>query len=198
MNTEVKAPKLPPIIGLTGAAGAGKDSVAIILASRHGALRLSVAEPIRAMLAALLDHLDISRDYLTERELKETNIPGIGSSYRQLAQTLGTEWGRQQIPGLWINMARTLMDNIDADNRRAGFDPRMWVISDVRFPDEAEFVRQRGGVIWRVVRPGLEPVRPHISEAGAHTIEPDARLINDSTVEHLAQRVAALLQQTAA
>lgn len=195
MNTEAKTPKLPPIIGLTGAAGAGKDSVAIILASGHGALRLSFAEPIRAMLAALVDHLDISRDYLTERELKETTIPGIGASYRQLAQTLGTEWGRQQIPGLWINMARTLMDELEADNRRAGFDPRMWVISDVRFPDEAEFIRQRGGVIWRVVRHGTEPVRQHISEAGALTIEPDACVPNHGTPADLRAQVADLLEQ---
>ncbi len=196
MNTEAQTPKLPPVIGLTGAAGAGKDTVTSIIQSVAPYCPLSFADPIRAMLSALLIYADETQDYLIKRELKEAKIPGIGASYRELAQTLGTEWGRIQIPGLWINIASARMAGIAEQNDIFGSDyPARFVISDVRFPDEAEFIRQRGGVIWRVVRPGTEPVRQHISEAGALTIEPDACVPNHGTPADLRAQVADLLQQ---
>lgn len=196
MNTEAKTPQLPPIIGLTGAAGSGKDTVAEIICGAAPYCHLSFAEPIRAMLRALMRYAEESPDYMSKRDLKEIHIPGIGASYRHLAQTLGTEWGRHQVPGLWINVASARMADIKGQNDIFGADyPARFVISDVRFQDEAAFIRQRGGVIWRVVRPGTEPVRQHISEAGALTIEPDAIVPNAGTQAELRAQVADLLQQ---
>lgn len=180
--------KHPYIIGLTGQAGAGKDTVRAIL-EEHGYHGLAFADPIRDMIGALLDHAGTGRQWMTQRELKECTIPGLDASYRQLAQTLGTEWGRAVTPDLWLRIAAAHMQSVTRDNYASfGF-----VISDVRFENEAGFIWQRGGVVWRVHRPGLEPVREHISEAGARLIEPDFNIMNTGSLQDLRATVAQAL-----
>lgn len=180
--------KHPYIIGLTGQAGAGKDTARAIL-EEHGYYGLAFADPIRDMIGALLVNCDTSFQWMEARELKEQPIPGLGVSYRQLAQTLGTEWGRAVAPDLWLRIAAAHMQSITRDS----FAPISFVISDVRFENEADFIRQRGGVVWRVYRPGLEPVREHISEAGARLIEPDFTIMNNGTIEDLRATVSLAL-----
>lgn len=170
----------PPIIGLTGLAGSGKDSVRAVL-QQHGYTGLAFADPIRAMLRALFQEGGISQAHITARELKETPIPQLGFSYRQLAQTLGTEWGRALGQDIWVKLANARMDELLA----ATFGPVQFVISDVRFPNEAALIRARGGQIWHVVRPGVQPVRAHESEAHAITLPCDFTILNDGTLEDL-------------
>ena len=176
----------PITIGLCGRAGSGKDTVRSILEMHHDFAGLAFAEPIRAMLRELLTSNGCSDDYITRRELKETAIPGLGISYRQMAQTLGTEWGRQQLGGnFWLNVANTYL----ADLRTQGY--RRFVVSDVRFANEAEWVRQQGGLVWLIDRPGIDDVRPHVSEAMPTSagFEADRIIHNHSTVHDLQRLV---------
>ena len=60
-----------------------------------------------------------------------------------LLQALGTEVGRRNDPDRWI---RTLYYQIkDAS-------PRVAILPDVRFPNEAEFVQEMGGTLINVQR----------------------------------------------
>lgn len=170
----------PPIIGLTGLAGSGKDSVRAVL-EQHGYTGLAFADPIRAMVRALFESAGISLLHMTARHLKEEPIPQLGFSYRQLAQTLGTEWGRALGQDIWVKLATARMDELLG----ATFGPVQFVISDVRFPNEAALIRSRGGQIWHVVRPGVERVRAHESEAHALAIPADYTILNDSTLDAL-------------
>lgn len=183
--------KHPHIIGLTGQAGAGKDTVRAIL-QEHGYHGLAFADPIREMLGALLDCTGQGRQWMHLRDLKECAIPGLDASYRQLAQTLGTEWGRTVSPDFWLRIAAAHMQSITRD----GFAPISFVFSDVRFPNEADFIRQRGGVVWAVYRPGIEPVRAHASEAWFKSIEPDFTIMNTGTIEDLRATVEQALTIT--
>lgn len=174
------------LIGLCGRAGAGKDTVRQFLANDHGFTGLAVADPLRDMVMALLDHV-YANHYATRRDLKEVDVPVIGASYRKLAQTLGTEWGRQTIrPSLWIDIAMHKVRLMWARGERR------IVISDVRFPDEAEAIRSMGGVVWVVTRQDAAPVREHVSEYMARTAESwaDAVIRNNGTLEQLRERVA--------
>ncbi len=175
------------IIGLTGFAGSGKDTVRQML-EEQGFVGLAFADPIRQMLRELLTSNGISDDWMYERGLKEAAIPELGVSYRQLAQTLGTEWGRSLDPQFWLRLAGAHMDSLTEEGETH------FVISDVRFANEAQWVRERGGQIWRIDRPGLEPVRAHPSEHAILGIQVDQVIDNSGDLDHLADRVGQALE----
>lgn len=178
----------PNIIGLLGPAGSGKDTVREILA-KHGYYGMAFADPIREMLKPLLLACGVDLSHMTARHLKEQPMPVLGISYRQLAQTLGTEWGRAQAADFWLRIAAASMMEVSIST----FGPPCFAISDVRFPNEAEWIRHLGGQIWRIDRPGVEPVREHTSETLIASIEPDFILANDGSIGDLHNAVAAAL-----
>jgi len=167
------------LIGLTGYAGTGKDTVRTILEQDHGFYGLAFADPLRNMLNTLLENAGLGTRWITERELKEQPIDVLDVSYRHMAQTLGTEWGRNLQPDFWLRIAGAHIVN----KRRQG--ERLFVISDVRFINEAEWVRESGGELWRIHRTQAAPVRPHPSEREVDHIEPDLVLDNSGSVDAL-------------
>lgn len=183
----------PNIIGLMGPAGSGKDTVRDILA-KHGYFGMAFADPIREMLKPLLLACGIDLSWMTARHLKEEPMPVLGVSYRQLAQTLGTEWGRHQAPDFWLKIAAASMLEVSVST----FGPPNFVISDVRFPNEAAWIRSMGGSVWRIERPGIAPVRAHTSEVLVDSITPDYTLMNDGSIGdlHSAVRDALASQST--
>lgn len=178
----------PHLIGLTGYAGTGKDTVRAML-YEHGYHGLAFAEPIRMMLQELFAISGIDTDYMDDRALKEAIIPELGLSYRHLAQTLGTEWGRSLHPSFWTRIAGAYM--IDCSRAPNYFDT--FCISDVRFVNEAQWVHDQGGVIWRVERPQAVPVRAHASEAEIYHFAADAVILNDGSIDDLRITVATML-----
>lgn len=158
------------LIGLTGKAGAGKDTVAGELAT-HAFLRYAFADPLKEMINVLLGHLGEPspsgtggelRDRWSDREWKEKPLVDIGKSPRQLAQTLGTEWGRNLVHHeLWLILADKAITATRRCREVGGL-----VITDVRFENEARFIRSRGGEIWHVIGRQAHNVTAHVSEAG--------------------------------
>lgn len=170
-----------PLIGIAGRARSGKDTVANFIVAAIGGYRYSFADPIRAMLALL--GVDMSDPYWQAR--KEEPIPALGVSPRRMMQTLGTEWGRQLInPDLWLIMAH---------QRLLQSGPGM-VISDVRFDNEAAWIRKHGGWIIHVIRPDTKTVEAHESENGIEVLAEDVQLFNSGTLEELQFSVRGLLR----
>ena len=176
------------LIGLMGPAGAGKDTAADHLEDQHGFVRYAFADPMRTMLEAAFTSVGIDYAYIYERSLKEQPVPGIGYSYRQLAQTLGTEWGRNQLdPDLWLRFAALNLGLPDAPvNDRI-------VITDVRFANEAAWIVQHGGVVLRIRR-DVAPVRPHVSETAMQTIEPWGDIANTQGIDWLHLQIDSALE----
>ena len=167
------------LIGLTGRAQSGKDSVADYLEVQHGFIGMAFADPIKNALLAMFDEdIDDGRD-------KEAVIDWIGKSSRELMQTLGTEWGRQMIhEDVWVRcLERALDENLDTN------DPHPIVLTDVRFENEARWVRQRGGTIWRIERPDARAARAHSSEAGIPDDLVGLVIVNDGTLDRLHAKV---------
>lgn len=175
------------LIGLTGLAGSGKDTVRHFLEYFHGYKGLAFADPLRGMLASLLQSAGHSPTWMVDREMKEREIPNLGVSYRLLAQTLGTEWGRSVDPELWVKIAASKIASSPAGERH--------VISDVRFPNEVDWIKRQGGVIIRIVRPGVEPVRSHVSEQA--DLDWHYTIMNKGSIEDLGNAVAASLEYLA-
>lgn len=121
------------VIGLAGPAGAGKDTVAEMIQRMYGYKRIAFAHTLKNMLA-------IAGMPEPEREFKEALLPGLPFSWRQAAQTLGTEWGRSLDPDLWVKLTLMHMQK----------HPGNYVISDVRFENETAAIRGLGGTIVHI------------------------------------------------
>ncbi len=171
----------PHLIGIAGLARTGKDTVAEFILAAIGGYKYSFADPIRAMLVPL--GVDMSDPYWQAR--KEDVIPALGVSPRRMMQTLGTEWGRELIhPDLWLLMAQQRLMN---------HGPGM-IIPDIRFENEAAWVRRHGGLVLHISRPNSAEVADHTSEAGVGFHATDAKLFNTGTLEELQQAVRDLLR----
>lgn len=175
------------LIGLTGAAGSGKNTAAARLVKAHGFYSLAFADPLYEMVSIVTG---LMREDLEDREIKETPIDWLGKSPRQLLQSLGTEWGRGCVrDDLWITIAFRRIDEILDGGRSV-------VVTDVRFPNEAEAIRERGGVVWRITRPVTSlsaSTAAHASEAGIPDALVDAVLPNAGSLAFLAARVDAAI-----
>ena len=176
----------PTIIGLTGYAGTGKDTVRELLCQHHSFEGIAFADPMRMMLRELLLSSGITDAWMRDRQLKESVIPALGVSYRHMAQTLGTEWGRGLHADFWTRLTGAYLD----DARQGKVHKNTpFVISDVRFENEAHWVRERGGQIWRIERPGVAPVRAHVSECEMYHFTADVTLHNTGSLKDLYRTV---------
>tara|TARA_Y100000034_G_C6900945_1_gene416700 strand:+ start:2856 stop:3431 length:576 start_codon:yes stop_codon:yes gene_type:complete len=165
------------LIGLTGVKQSGKDTVAEILIRHQGFLRFAFADKVK----------DVARDLwdLTETQVhgdgpdKELCDPRWGVSPRHLMQILGTEVARNAHVDTWI---RWLHRNHLRDRLAEGSD---CVITDCRFPNEANYVRGNSGIIVKVIRPDKEESGDsHASETGVKSIIADYSIVNRVDLEN--------------
>lgn len=164
------------LIALTGRKGAGKDTVASVLFER-GYVNVKFAGGLKTMLRSLLEYRGASEDLIErmiEGDLKEVPTPYLnGRTPRHAMQTLGNEWGRECIdPELWVD---TTMDC-------AALHPRV-AITDMRYPNEADAVKKRGGRRYRV-SPNGEDVSTdaHESEIYIDSLEVEGDFENDKAL----------------
>lgn len=178
------------IIGLAGKMGAGKDTVASILAN-YGYVRHGFADSLRDEVAEALFNPDFDepeclsslareafRCATTDEVYRKPTTPRM----RALLQEWGTEFRRAQREDYWVSIMREKLTGVD----RA-------CISDVRFADEAALVREMGGKVWIIERPGAcDGARSeHVSEA--IPFSPDHIIHNTGTIEQLAAEVNRVL-----
>jgi hypothetical protein len=180
------------LIGLTGYMGVGKDAAAALL-FMLGFHRRAFADALRDEVASFLsrpgelefpgfpEHMPLRLEELLQEYRLPVNrsIPDpvwqkpTPPAMREILQLWGTEYRRRQDPDYWT---RKVLFNL----------PAKTVISDLRFPNEAQAVRDKGGVIWRIVRRSVEATSDHSSERLQENIKVDATIDNNGTLYQLA------------
>ena len=176
------------ILGITGPAGCGKDTVGTLLREYHEFNIDSFAKPLQTMVCNLLGY---DHDKWADREWREKKIALWGCTPRYMAQTLGTEWGRDCIKKtLWMDL--TFHEYILYATNLA--------ITDVRFPNEANRIREMGGHIIHVHRTqedaGFCSARAqHASEQGVQVHASDFVINNFGTISALATQVALVVDK---
>lgn len=115
--------------------------------------------------------------------LRDCFYEQIDLTPRLLLQLLGTECGRQIIhPNIWVN---SLFADFTVDSK--------WIISDLRFPNEFDAIKERGGIIFRVNRKGFENTGNHESETALDNHVFDYTIENNSSLEQLKRDMRELL-----
>ena len=158
------------LIALTGTAFSGKSTIAKEL-TRYGYVRKKMSQTLKNMLLQIPG----VTEEMTEGSLKETpqTILG-GKTPRYAMQSLGTEWGRDTIfRRIWLESWKRSIIGV----------PKV-VVEDLRFPNEAELIRELGGEIWRVTREEVIS-SDHKSEVEMKQIRPDIVIKNEGDLDSL-------------
>ena len=175
------------LIGITGRARCGKDTFGVMLEEELDKLlpepdcmTAAFADPLKEMLSEGLGLID-----------KDPSAEEIyGKNYRAFAQTLGTEWGRELIdPDIWLRVFH---------QRYSKFSCPI-IMTDVRFENEARFIRDRVGVIIHLESPEHEQIAEseHKSEGGIkkHLDARDYIVANNEGLEELAAKAETLASE---
>lgn len=149
-----------------------------------------------------------------DQEFKKTNlgsewdqpIPGedwvdgkpvpVPMTVRDLLQKLGTEAMRDGLhKNVWVNalMADYKPTQVQwSQGPIGGYEDGPlpnWIITDTRFPNEAQAIKDKGGVVIKVDRPGVGPVNGHPSEDALKDYNFDYVIHNGGSINDLDNRV---------
>ena len=184
------------LIGLNGKAKSGKDTSADIIVNKYGFVKMSLADPLKRFCFEVFDFSEEqlwgASEHRNELDMRYPIKDGYLSP-RIVLQQLGTEWGREMYPDIWVNYAIKVAkalnsayenkDNLFYNGRDglytefSGECPYKGVIiSDCRFKNELAGVRNEGGILIRVKRKasGID------GELGNHVSEVEMEDVPDS------------------
>lgn len=131
------------IISLSGKKRAGKGTVTNHLVSK-GWVEVSWAYPLKEIIGRELFGLTSDQMY-GSTENKEAIIPEWNLSAREILQKVGTDMFRKYIcDDFWVRIGvRSIQERLKKDPKTN------IVISDTRFPNEAEAIKQlHGYLVW--------------------------------------------------
>jgi hypothetical protein len=182
---------LPFIIGVSGYARSGKDSVGEVLRREYGFVRRAFADPMRDALYRL--DPPVTRPGRSELFSLARVVDDLGweqakvecPEVRPMLQRMGTEVGREMFgQNVWVEM---VMFDIATTHLTEG--ASYFVLTDLRYPNELEALLARGGKAIRVERPGVNPAGSHLTETALDGAEFSAAITNDGTLADLKQKV---------
>lgn len=182
------------LIGLLGIKRSGKDTSAEHLVKEYGFRSMAFADPLKSIASTLF----FFNDEQLHGDLKEVTDKEWGVTPRHVFQQLGTEIIRNNmgkvIPDIgenfWVEHTRVKINRIrkEEPNKRI-------VITDVRFPNEANLIKDKGGIIIKIIRPALKSDDGHASEVQVDEIDADYNIINDSTIEDLYKKIDNIIRE---
>jgi len=126
----------------------------------------------------------IPMSLMTDPDRKEKPLEWMGGkSPRQLLQSLGTDWGRDMVSEtIWIDAMRRMISDQSFD---------VIIIDDCRFENEAQMVRDMGGIVVGLEREGIAYTGEHKSE----TPVPADAMIDASIIESAVDAIEQLLHK---
>lgn len=194
--------KTPLIIALTGRPGAGKDTIADVLAPQQGFARIAFADALRREVCEAW-RIDVRM--LTDRATKEWPIPALAAGMcsdpafmRWIADggdTLTEPRSPRWVLQRWASFKRRFIPDYYARvverwiGRQLGCGWNRIVVTDLRDPVEWAVLARLGAKVVRVHRPDLAALpadtAAHDSERH-HRLEAHADITNDGSLQALA------------
>ncbi|WP_010323011.1 hypothetical protein [Marinobacterium stanieri] len=182
------------LIGLTGKAGAGKDTLASLILEHTTGTTRAFADPMRR---AAKEIFGLTDEQMTDRVLKEQVVPYWGMSPRRILQLLGTESVRGVFGGdTWVKNADLRLEALMRSESHEELPVEVCIWTDCRVEEEAEWIRANGGIVVEVRRPGIDAVEAHSTEQGLPPELVDGVFWNNGTIDELRHHVSESLTET--
>lgn len=181
------------LIGLSGYARSGKDEAAAVLMKYYNFERRAFADKLREFLYRLDPPLVGWYHAPADQVVSEVTLRDVidnegwdgykegrfSDLIRGMLQRLGTECGRELISdNIWVNAA---LKGLDSESKV--------VMTDARFPNEAQAIVDLGGEVWRINRTGVGPINMHPSETSLDNWTFDVTIDNDGTLEEYHEKI---------
>ena len=173
------------LIAFSGKARSGKSAAVNYLWSTYGYTRIAFADPLKM---AAQQMFGLSPEQTWDDDMKEIVIPHWGMTPRQIFQLYGTEAVKPVFGAdVWVRRLAMTYEILKHTDHVA--------IPDLRFDEEADWVKSQGGVIVEIRRgPGLAgSAGDHASERGLSCL-PDYTIDNSDTLETLHSSLDALIR----
>ena len=204
------------LIGLTGYAGSGKDTLADALVKLFGFRKFSYSDELRneviaAFPGVTLEHLispvwkEVPSNLLIlaacrDKAFVEAVITAAyvdGTIPTALVEDQHAPLSPRQVQQWWGTEYRRKQDpdywvKLARTAEKLRIQPANWVYPAVRFVNEVNDIHNHGGTIINVRRPGVGPVNTHISDNAA--LPSWGEVVNDGTVADMDERAEALYQ----
>lgn len=180
----------PNLIGLAGYARVGKDTVGAILTEEFGYERRAFADKLRE----LAWRVDPALGQLVQEHGYEgvKTMPVSGPWMRELLVALGA--GAREVLGgeVWLDACLPAKHGVV---RRNWLAQNKIVVTDVRYPNEAQRVIDLGGQVWYIIRPEVGPANDEEARSISALLHQCSvrALVNDGPLESLHWRVRGLL-----
>ena len=203
------------IISITGKIGSGKDTVAQIIQECTPYHKWEIQKWAGKLKTIAEIISGIPKEKFEDQDFKYTNLPKCwdrqvqsgrykttqSMTVRDLLQLLGTEAMRNGLhTNVWVNAlmsdytpAHYLVGALETELSEESAVYPNWIITDTRFPNELEAVREQKGITIKVHRPGRktdEKQAQHASEVALdHVTDWDYVISNDGDLSDLKNKV---------
>lgn len=188
-------------IAIMGKANTGKNTLAGLLIDEiaKGSLSykcMAFADPIKEIVMTMFPRAN--RDCLYgPSQLRALDIPGAFKddkplTYRQALIDIGTEVGRKYSDRIWLENFDHRFESLFIRNENGVFAPNLVIVTDCRFRNEFDHLKEKGFFQIRLYRETNAPEIQHISETGQSAIrddEFDYVLFNTKSLDELKEEV---------
>ena len=190
------------IIGLSGAKRSGKSVVAQYLIDNYNYHEYAFAMPLKNALNAIFQ---FSPEQLHGNKKEEVD-KYWGVSPRELMQSVGTDLFRNELGrvcknfgssnDIWVRCferwVQTIHDNSEQQQKNINI-----VVSDIRFENEANKVRELGGIIINIKRnTDINQYSQHESENNKNSLSKyfNYEIENNSSKEELYEKIKKIIE----
>lgn len=172
------------LIGIIGQKRAGKDTMADYIIKNYNYTKKSLSDPLKDACKSIF-LLSDEQLYGNEKEVPDKRWNG--STPRQLLQVVGTQLFREDL-NKYIPQLNELSNTIWIHHFELWYaknKDKKIVIPDIRFNDEAQMIKNNGGVLIKINRGEFSKTDLHKSEQELEDIMADAYIFNNSSIDEL-------------
>ena len=180
-------------VGFTGKMMSGKDTSADFLTKwmllwkgpNFIINRMAFADSLKDFC---MRYLGLTKHQCYDQEGKKEYNEFWGMTNREILQRVGTEAMRNGFhPDVWAKITELKIKN-SIDNGE------FFIVTDIRFPNEAETIRKHGGIVVEIIRPSTKSsgIENHASEQRLPLNLIDFQCINDGNLGQLEEKVISL------